>query len=98
MKNVWRILMIKSTFLLLCLLLSEATLAKEKRIYQTDPYGNIQYNKPSYEVRKDGRVIENDPYGNKQYHKPQYQIKGNEIYQMDGYGNILYNKPHKEIK
>ena len=67
--------------------------AEEKRIYQTDQYGNIQYHKPSYTARKDGRIIEADPYGNKQYRKQQYQIRGDKVYQTDSVGNIQYHKP-----
>jgi hypothetical protein len=38
-------------------------------VYQTDAYGRIQHNKPSYSVGKDARIVEVDPYGNKQHHK-----------------------------
>lgn len=69
------------------------TSADEKRIYQTDSVGNIQYHKPSYTVRQDGRVIETDSVGNKQYHKQQYQIKDGKVYQTDSLGNIQYHKP-----
>lgn len=41
----------KSTFLLLCLLLSGSILAEEKRIYQIDPYGSTQYKKPHKEIK-----------------------------------------------
>ena len=75
------------------ILLVGTSSAAEKRIYQTDSYGNVQYNKPSYTVRQDGRVIETDPYGNKQYHKQQYQIKDGKVYQTDSVGNIQYHKP-----
>lgn len=67
--------------------------ADEKRIYQTDSVGNIQYHKPSYTVRQDGRIIETDSVGNKQYHKQQYQIKDGKVYQTDSVGNIQYHKP-----
>ena len=69
----------------------------EQRVYQTDRYGNIQYNKPSLTVQDNGRVIETDPYGNKQYHKPQFQIKGDKLYQTDAVGNIQYHKPQKSL-
>lgn len=62
------------------ILLVATASAEEKRIYQTDQYGNVLYNKPSYIVRQDGRVVVADPYGNKQYHKQQYQIRGNKVY------------------
>ncbi len=65
----------------------------EQRIYQTDRYGNIEYNKPSYTVKDNGRVIEADKYGNPLYNKDGYQIKGDRIYQTDKYGNIQYHKP-----
>jgi hypothetical protein len=57
-------------------LYSSSVIAEEIRIQQTDPLGNIQYQKPSYSVRDDGRVIETDSVGNKQYDKQQYHIKG----------------------
>ena len=82
--------------LVLTLLFAVTTLsvhADEKRIYQTDSHGNIQYNKPSRTIQNDGRIIETDPYGNKQYHKQHYQIKGDNIYQTDSVGNIQYHKP-----
>ena len=66
--------------------------ADEKRIYQTDSVGNIQYHKPSYTVRQDGRIIEMDSVGNKQYHKQQYQIKDGKVYQTDSLGNIQHQK------
>ena len=65
----------------------------EQRIYQTDRYGNIEYNKPSYTVKDNGRVIEADKYGNQLYNKDGYQIKGDRIYQTDKYGNVQYHKP-----
>jgi hypothetical protein len=69
------------------------TAAAENRIYQTDKYGNIEYNKPSYTVQENGRIVETDKFGNKQYHKDQQQIQGNKIYQTDKFGNIQYHKP-----
>lgn len=72
--------------------------AEEKRIYQTDSLGNIQYNKPSYAIQKDGRIIETDAVGNKRYDKQQYQIKGDNTYPVDSLGNIQYNKPHFKPK
>jgi len=68
--------------------------AEEKRIYQTDSLGNIQYNKPSFAVQKDGRIIQTDPIGNKQ----QYQIKGDKTYPVDSLGNIQYHKPQFKSK
>ena len=65
------------------MLITLSAYADEKRIYQTDPLGNIQYNKPSQTIQNDGRIIQTDPYGNKQYNKQQYQIKGDKIYQTD---------------
>jgi len=72
--------------------------ADEKRIYQTDSIGNIQYNKPSQTIQNDGRIIQTVPIGNKQYDKQQYQIKGDRVYQSDSAGNIQYNKPQLKIK
>ena len=69
------------------------TAAAENRIYQTDKYSNIEYNKPAYSVQDNGRVIEADKYGNPLYNKDGYQIKGDRIYQTDKYGNIQYHKP-----
>ena len=69
-------------------LLAMSAQAEEKRIYQTDSLGNIQYNKPSYAIQKDGRIIETDTVGNKQ----QYQIKGDKTYPVDSLGNIQYHK------
>jgi len=66
--------------------------AEEKRIYQTDSLGNIQYNKPSYTIQKDGRILQTDAVGNKQYDKQQYRIKGGKTYPVDSLGNIQYNK------
>ena len=71
--------------------------ADEKRIYQTDSVGNVQYHKPSYTVRQDGRIIETDSVGNKQYQKQQYQIKDGKVYQTDSVGNIQYHKPRQTI-
>src|SRR5664279_5148666 len=44
-------------------LISICAHAEDKRIYQTDSLGNIQYNKPSYTIQKDGRMIQTDPTG-----------------------------------
>ena len=82
----------------LAALLTLPTYADEKRIYQTDSFGNIQYHKPSYTIQKEGRIIETDPMGNKQYHKQQYQIKDDKIYQINLYGNIQYHNPQFVIK
>ena len=84
--------------LLLLWLITISAHADEKRIYQTDSVGNIQYNKPSQTIQNDGRIIQTDPYGNKQYDKQQYQIKGDRVYQSDSVGNIQYNKPQLKIK
>ncbi len=74
-------------------LLAFSVHAEDKRIYQTDSFGNIQYNKPSYTIQKDGRIIQTDPIGNKQYDKQQFQIKGDKTYPVDSLGNIQYIKP-----
>jgi hypothetical protein len=87
-----------SISLLLFTLLALSAHPDEKRIYQTDSLGNIQYNKPSYTIQKDGRIIQTDPTGNKQYDKQQYQIKGDKTYPVDSLGNIQYNKPQFETK
>ena len=67
-------------------LLTYSAHADDKKIYQTDSLGNIQYNKPSYTLQKDGRIIETDAVGNKQ----QYQIKGDKTYPVDSLGTIQY--------
>lgn len=74
-------------------LISICAHADDKRIYQTDSVGNIQYNKPSYTIQNDGRIIQTDPIGNKQYDKQQLQIKGDKTYPIDSPGNIRYNEP-----
>ena len=79
-------------------LLALSAHAEEKRIYQTDSLGNIQYNKPSYAIQKDGRIIGTNAVGNKQYDKQQYQIKGDKTYPVDSLGNIQYHKPQFENK
>ena len=78
---------------LLCLMESSA-IANEQIIYQSDSYGNLLHNKPSWVVQHNGQIVERDPYGNTQHQKPQYLIKNNNIYQTDGYENTLYNKGH----
>ena len=89
----------KLTFkLLLFGLTTISAQADEKRIYQTDSIGNIQYNKSSHTIQENGRIIETDPIGNKQYDKQQYQIKGDKVYQTDSVGNIQYDKSQQKIK
>jgi len=83
-----------SITLLLSALLALSAHADEKRIYQTDSLGNIQFHKPSFTIQKDGRIIETDPIGNKQ----QFQIKGDKVYPVDSAGNTQYNKPHFKAK
>lgn len=74
------------------------TVAAENRIYQTDKYGNIEYNKPSYTFPDNGQIVETDKFGNKQYHKDQWQIQGDKIKPLDKYGNVLPHKPSFTIK
>ena len=45
--------------------------ADERRVYQTDQYGNVQYHKPGFAIQSDGRIFQTDSGGNKQYHKQQ---------------------------
>ncbi len=85
--------MVRCCFVAISILLAGTTSAEDKRIYQTDSVGNIQYHKPSYTVRQDRRIIETDSVGNKQYQKQQYRIKGDREYQTDSVGNIQYHKP-----
>ncbi len=85
--------------LFICLVLfTLSSHSDEKRIYQTDSIGNIQYIKPSYAIQNNGRIIETDAVGNKQYNKQQYQIKGDKTFQVDSQGSIEYHKPHFETK
>jgi len=77
---------------------SEVADAKEQRIYQTDRFGNIQYNKPSYTIQENGRIVETDRFGNKQYQNGTYQIKGDKIQAVDRFGNVQPNKPGFSIK
>jgi hypothetical protein len=65
------------------LLASSLAAEEQQRVYQTDAYGRIQYNKPSYSVAKYGRIVEVDPYGNKHYHKQQYVIRNDRVYESD---------------
>lgn len=94
---LWKRWVLSCCILTISILSVATASADEKRIYQTDSVGNIQYHKPSYTVRQDGRVIETDSVGNKQYHKQQYQIKGDRVYQTDSVGNIQYHKPSQKI-
>jgi hypothetical protein len=67
MKNNSNLGLVKNIIYCLVVVLiftSKASLAKEQRIYQTDKYGNIQYNKPSYTVKESGRIVEVDKFGN----------------------------------
>ena len=56
-------------------LLTASVSTEELRVYQTDAYGRVQHNKPSYAVRKDGRVVQTDGYGNRRYDKAQYKVE-----------------------
>ena len=67
--------------------------AKGTTIYQTDKYGNVQYNKQSWVVKDDGRLIEVSPYGREQSHEQQYVTKKNRVYHADSTGRIQHNKP-----
>jgi len=42
----------------LVLLTSSVQAEEQQRVYQTDAYGRIQHNKPSYSVGEDGRIVE----------------------------------------
>jgi len=74
-------------------------LAQERTtiIRSIDPYGNVQYSKPSLSVQPDGRIVEVDPYGNRQYHKPQYQIESGRVIQKDAYGNRKLDTRPKDV-
>jgi hypothetical protein len=47
---------------LLFMLITISAHADEKRIYQTDSVGNIQYNKPSHTIQNDGRINPQFPF------------------------------------
>ena len=66
---------------------------KGSKIYQTDAYGRIRYDKPSWVVKEDGRLIEVSPYGREESHKQQYVIKDNRVQHADGTGQVQHNKP-----
>ena len=70
----------------------------EKRVYQTDKYGNIQYHLPSYTIQDNGKIVETDKFGNKQLHKDQWVIKGDKIKPTDKFGNVQHHKPSLSIK
>ena len=91
-------IMIKTTIALLMSAASTGIATAETKVYQTDKYGNIQYNLPSYTVQDNGRIVENDKFGNKQYHKGGWQIQGDKIKPVDKFGNPQPNKPGFTIK
>ena len=65
---------------------------KGSKIYQTDAYGRIRYDKPSWVVKEDGRLIEVSPYGREESHKQQYVIKDNRVHHADGTGQVQHDK------
>ena len=62
-------------------------------MYQTDAYGRIQHNKPSYSVEENGRIVEVDPYGNKQHYEQQYIIRKVRVYETNSCDRTHYHKP-----
>jgi len=56
---------------------------KGTRIYQTDSYGRVQHNQPSWVVKDGGRLVEVSPYGREQPQQQQYVIEGNRVYHAD---------------
>jgi hypothetical protein len=76
----------------LVLLTSPVAAEEQQRVYQTDAYGRIQHNRPSYSVGKDGRVVPTDAYGNKRYDMPQYKVEGDKVYETDAYGRVQQQK------
>lgn len=66
---------------------------KGTRIYQTDAYGRVRYNQPSWVVKENGRMVEVSPYGSEQSHKQQYKIEWDRVYHADYAGRVQYNKP-----
>jgi hypothetical protein len=67
----------------------------ERRIYQTDSIGNIQYHRPSWTVARDGRIVETNQWGEKQPHKQQYKIIDEKIVPTDMVGNPQWHKTDK---
>jgi hypothetical protein len=53
----------------------EAKAQPVMKLYQTDKFGNVEYNKPHL-VIKHGKTYQADKFGNIQYHKPAMTIKG----------------------
>jgi len=88
----------RTALLIASMLVALSVHAAEKRIYQTDSVGNVQYHKPSFTVEPNGRIVETDSVGTKLHHKQQYQIKDGKIFQRDSAGNIQYHKPGLTIK
>ena len=70
----------------------------EKKVYQTDKYGNIQYHLPSYTIQDNGRIVETDKFGNKQLHKDQWVIQDDKIKPTDKFGNVQQHKPSMTVK
>jgi hypothetical protein len=67
--------------------------AKGTEIYQTDKYGRIRHDQPSWVVKENGRIVEVSPYGHEQSQKQQYKIEGDRVYHADFAGRIQYSKP-----
>jgi hypothetical protein len=68
---------------------------REKRIYQTDSVGNIQYHRPSWTVERDGRIVETNQWCEKQYHQQQYKIIDEKIVPVDMVGNPQWHKTER---
>ena len=68
------------------------------RIYQTDAYGRIRVDQPSWQVLADGRIVEVDAYGHPQYHRPGYLVKDGRIYATDAYGRIRRDAPGRVLQ
>jgi len=66
---------------------------KGARIYQTDQYGRVQHNQPSWVVKDGGRVVEVSPHGQEQHHTPAIQVKGDRVVPTDRYGNVQHRQP-----
>jgi len=72
--------------------------AKEQRILQRDPYGNVRHDQPSWAVQENGRVVAVDRFGNKRHDQPGYQIEGAKVYERDRFGNVRYDRPSQVIR
>ena len=77
---------------------ASTSVAAGTRVYETDGYGRIRHDRPSWVVTDKGRVVEVTPYGRRQPHKQQFAIKGDRIYAADSMGRVQHNKPSWTVR